>query len=537
MYFFMVKKNSSFQQTEEYFTLLFEQSPLATVEWTKDFIVKNWNKEAEKLFGISKKDALGKQASEFIAVPHTKEELNKSGKEFLKGKKSSKVTIPTHTKNKGIRICEWFSTPLIDNEGNIQGVTSIINDITEQERVHKEIEQLKKINDQILSAVGEGIYGVDLDGKVIFMNPSAAELLGFTIAELQGKVMHTLTHHSHTDGSKYPRQECPIYKAFKDGEVHRVNDELFFKKDGEAFPVEYTSTPMIENNKIVGAVVSFSDITERRRQENNILHLNTSLERSNKELQDFASVASHDLQEPLRKIQAFSDRLLTKYKAQLPEEAQDYMTRMNNAASRMQVLINDLLTFSRVTTKAQPFHKVDLSKIINEVLSDLEIAIESSQAQVSVEKLPHIYADPLQMRQLFQNLLSNSLKFHAKDKTPIITVTSQVVDDKSLSQNKSVIITVKDNGIGFNEKYADRIFHIFQRLHTTNEFTGSGVGLAVCRKIVERHGGAIQAQSTQGKGSTFIITLPFKPQNHFDDRPLMNNTHKIETNPIVSTIL
>jgi len=240
--------------------------------------------------------------------------------------------------------------------------------------------------------------------------------------------------------------------------------------------------------------------------------MNIELERSNRELQDFAFVASHDLQEPLRKIQAFGDRLRTVQGEKFDEQGRDYLNRMNNAAERMHTLINDLLTFSRVTTKAQPFESTDLSRIAKDVINDLETTIEQSGGKVTVAELPTIDADAFQMRQLMQNLIANALKFKKADTKPTVEVSSEVVDT-SLSENEDngghlVSISVKDNGIGFDEKYLDRIFTPFQRLHGRNEYEGTGIGLAVCRKIAERHGGTLTAKSTPGEGSTFIATLP-----------------------------
>ncbi len=272
------------------------------------------------------------------------------------------------------------------------------------------------------------------------------------------------------------------------------------------------------------------------------------LTRSNAELQQFASIASHDLQEPLRKIQAFGDQLKTKYNQALTEQGQDYVQRMQNAAGRMQTLINDLLTLSRITTKAQPFVPVDLAQVVQEVLSDLEVRVQESNAQVEVGSLPTIDADPLQMRQLLQNLIGNALKFHKTIEPPRVRVYSQVLKDEEqhsaletmlpanvpsltrvglgwiepppeqmdgqLSGNsttpKRCQIMVEDNGIGFDEKYLDRIFNVFQRLHGRSEYEGTGMGLAICRKIAERHSGSLTAKSTPGQGATFIVTLPIQ---------------------------
>lgn len=233
---------------------------------------------------------------------------------------------------------------------------------------------------------------------------------------------------------------------------------------------------------------------------------NVNLQRSNQELQDFAYVASHDLQEPLRKIQAFGNLLEEEYGAELGA-GKDYLTRMRGAAARMSALIEDILSFSRVTTKARGFTSVDMNLIVTEVLEDLETRIEDTGATIHIQKLPAIDADAMQLRQLLQNLISNALKFHKPDTAPVVKIsaTTEISQD---NRKKYCKILIEDNGVGFDEKYLDRIFAVFQRLHSRESYEGTGIGLAVCRKIVERHGGSITATSKPDAGATFIITLP-----------------------------
>jgi PAS domain S-box-containing protein len=286
------------------------------------------------------------------------------------------------------------------------------------------------------------------------------------------------------------------------------------KKDGTVIDVEVTSTPLIYSGRYA-EIVLVNDITQRKKAEEQLKIFNQKLQQSNRELQDFAYVASHDLQEPLRKVQAFADRLGSKYADALTGSGLDYLERMRSAANRMQTLIQDLLTFSRVTTKAQPFLPVNLETVTQEVLSDLEISIEQSGAKIEINNLPEVDADPTQMRQLMQNLVSNALKFHRKDVAPIIKISAQSVKSHSNgngsgSNGNLCQLMVEDNGIGFDEKYLDRIFTVFQRLHGRTQYEGSGVGLAVCRKIAERHHGSITAKSSPDKGTTFIVILPFK---------------------------
>jgi len=236
---------------------------------------------------------------------------------------------------------------------------------------------------------------------------------------------------------------------------------------------------------------------------NALLRQAAELSRSNAELEQFASVASHDLQEPLRKVQTFGAQLMAMEHDRLSEEGQDFLRRMSDAAGRMRSLIDDLLMFSRVSTKGRPFVAVDLAEIVALVLADLEVSIAESGARVSIGELPTIEADPVQMRQLLQNLLGNALKFSREGVVPELDVCAEVGDHL-------VELTVKDNGIGFDEQYATRIFRAFERLHGAREYPGTGIGLALCRKIVERHNGTITAEGELGHGAVFTVKLPLE---------------------------
>jgi light-regulated signal transduction histidine kinase (bacteriophytochrome) len=238
------------------------------------------------------------------------------------------------------------------------------------------------------------------------------------------------------------------------------------------------------------------------------------LDRSNKELEEFAYIASHDLQEPLRKITSFSERLKEKLPSNLEPDVQLYLNRMLAATDNMRMLIDNLLEFSRTSRISEPFVRTDLNNIISEVIADLELKIEETSTSVTSETLPVIDAIPMQMRQLFTNLFTNAIKFKGDGATPKIEITSSELSDEEKDanhlrvNNKYFKITVKDHGIGFDQEFSMKIFQIFQRLHGKAEYPGSGIGLAICKKIVENHSGRIFATSEAGKGAEFITILP-----------------------------
>lgn len=242
---------------------------------------------------------------------------------------------------------------------------------------------------------------------------------------------------------------------------------------------------------------------ELKKHRDQLIRYANDLKRSNEELQNFASIASHDLQEPLRKIMVFGDRLNRKA-ANLDDQSQDYIERMQKAASRMQVFIEDLLLFSRLTTKAMPFQPVNLNEIAQSVIGDLETRISETKVEVKVNDLPVVEAERFQITQLFQNILSNALKYQEKENAPRISIESVKTEDGNWQ------VLFKDNGIGFDEKYAERIFRPFERLHGRSAYGGTGMGLAICKKIVDRHNGTIAVTSKPNEGSTFIVTLPEK---------------------------
>jgi light-regulated signal transduction histidine kinase (bacteriophytochrome) len=257
-------------------------------------------------------------------------------------------------------------------------------------------------------------------------------------------------------------------------------------------------------------VVQVKDANDRKLLEARLEAQRLELLRSNAELESFASVASHDLQEPLRKIRSFGDRLKDRCRHELSEEGQRYVDFMTDAAERMQQLILDLLVYSRISAGGLAAVRVSLGQVAEAVARDLETRLSDSGGRIEIGALPEIDADPTQMRQLLQNLIANALKFRRPGVPPVVTLSAEPLREGRSARGKPARyrLSVADNGIGFEERYLDRIFTPFEQLHGRAEYEGTGMGLAICRKIAERHGGTITARSTPGAGSCFIVTLP-----------------------------
>jgi PAS domain S-box-containing protein len=393
----------------------------------------------------------------------------------------------------------------------------LMTEVHERTEAERKLQRERNFLTALLESLHDGIVACDEQKRLSLFNRATREFHGLPPEPIPPE--RWADHYSlfEADGvTPLTTDRIPLFRAFEEGQLADAK-MVIAPRGGRTRVLRASGRAILDDGgQRIGAVVSMQDITAQVEAEKRVEAAMNELQRSNKELQDFASVASHDLQEPLRKIQAFGDRLKATQGDRLNDQGRDYLERMHNAAYRMGVLINDLLAFSRVTTRAQPFVPVDLGVIAREVLGDLENRLERTQGRVELGALPTIDADPLQMRQLIQNLLSNGLKFHRPGVTPVVRLGEVATDD---GQADEVTLEVSDNGIGFDEKYLDRIFSIFQRLHGRGEYDGTGVGLAVCRKIVERHGGRITARSTPGEGATFIVTLPRRQDNETHEHP------------------
>ncbi len=360
----------------------------------------------------------------------------------------------------------------------------------------------------IIETAIDGIITIDEGGIIDTVNPAAAKLFGYERDELVGQNISMLMPEPH---QSVHDQYLNNYQKTGEGKIIGVGREVIgLRKSGDTFPFRLAvgEVRLEGSNRFYTGIIH--DLTQQKSQEEQLRRYAADLERSNRELENFAYISSHDLQEPLRKIQAFGSRILSREGENLSPEGRDYLERIQRASARLQTLINDLLAFSRVSSRAKPFVTVDLNQILAEVCSDLEIAITEAQAEIIIDKLPTLEADPTQIRQLFQNLISNAIKFRREGVAPVVKLFSETQTESTTSRRKPLIthrVTVSDNGIGFEEKYLDRIFNIFQRLEG-RKYEGSGIGLAICRKIALRHGGDLMAQSKPGEGSRFWVTLP-----------------------------
>jgi len=396
-------------------------------------------------------------------------------------------------------------TALWDENGELRGFVKVTRDVTEVKKAQAEIKQTNDFLNAVLENIPNMIFVKDAkELRFVRFNKAGEDLLGVPRKEMIGK----------NDYDFFPKEQADFFtgkdrEVLNNGKPLDIAEETIETKGNGPRVLHTRKIPIRDKEGEPQYLLGISeDITKLKRQRELEMYTR-ALEVSNKELQDFVFIASHDLQEPLRKIQSFGEFLREEYGEKLDETGKNYLDRMRSAATRMQILINDLLTLTRVTTKAKPFVPVDLSDVLRDVLSDLEVRISEKKAKVEVGPLPTVESDATQMRQLFQNLVGNALKFQKAGVPPEIKVEAEVLEG-SRQGEKQCRIRVKDNGIGFDNKYAEQIFKVFERLHGRDEYEGTGIGLAVCRKVVERHGGSISAEGVPGQGSVFTVLLPFQ---------------------------
>jgi PAS domain S-box-containing protein len=401
-----------------------------------------------------------------------------------------------------------------DGDEEPYAVLICFDDITDEKLKEEALQTSRDLLSSVLSSSLDGITvlsavrddaGALVDFECELVNPQAEKMLGTTAEDLIGHRLRRIMPE---------QEEKGLFDAYCEvvdtGEP--FEGEVEYEVNGETAWFQVMAVSVDD-----GVAVTFRDISERKEAAQAMAAANAKLERRNRALRDFAYIASHDLQEPLRKIRAFSNLVLEDYAAAVDDTGADYLARMQDAAERMSQLINDLLVYSRITTQAQPFEPVDLQAVAENVRNDLDLQIADVDGTVEVGELPTVEADPTQVRQLLQNLIGNGLKFHKPDTPPHVRVAAAVEPAPEALQQEGRLdascsdmcrLTIADNGIGFEESHTDRIFSPFKRLHGRDEYEGTGMGLAICRRIVERHGGDISVESRPGEGTTFTVLLP-----------------------------
>lgn len=387
--------------------------------------------------------------------------------------------------------------------------------------IDPDLETLRRQHELILNSVGEGVYGLDRQGKVTFVNPAAAKMIGWQVKELIGKSMHAVLHHSKPDGQPYPVHECPIYEAFRDGRIHRANTEVFWRKDGSSFPVEYISTPMQdEQGSLVGTVVAFQDITQRKWAEAVLQRTNEELEakvrdrtaelqQANEQLQElselksrFVAIICHEFRNPLNNI-LLSASSLERYNTQLSSEhRQEYLTGIKTDVERMTQMIDDILVIGKIEAdklRIQPA-PIELVQFCQTLTAELQLTVNQPPLQV-ITRHRHVIAelDEKLLRSILTNILSNSIRY-SQDSSPINLQLSK--------RNGQVIFRVSDRGIGIPREDLPHLFEPFHRGKNVSNIPGTGLGLNIVKRFVDLHHGQIKVDSKLNVGTTFTIALP-----------------------------
>jgi PAS domain S-box-containing protein len=381
-----------------------------------------------------------------------------------------------------------------DAQGIFNGNHCFMKDITERKLTETALQESEFKYRQIVELAEEGIWVIDSNTLTTYVNHAMARMLGYSELEMFGRSLF--------DFMDEPEKKQALNNVERRKQGIGEQHEFKFKsKDGKDIWTYLSTSPVLdEQGNRLSCCALIYNITDRKEAEEQMLQLTEDLKRSNEELEQFAYVASHDLQEPLRAVTSYAQLLAQRYQDNLDAKADKYIHYIVDGATRMQQLINDLLVYSRLGTRGKEFEPADCNAAVNQSLSNLQIAIAETQAVITCDAMPTVMADESQLVQLFQNLIANGIKFCRED-IPLIHIAAQ-------RQEGEWLLSVRDNGIGIDPEYADRIFIIFQRLHSRREYSGTGIGLAMCKRIVERHGGRIWVESQEGKGATFYFTIP-----------------------------
>lgn len=482
-----------------------------------------WNRHFKEMFGFGEKQLSPGLSSHAVTEHKIESGLISSQIEDYTAKRRAireqgQLTYQRHLDDG--RVLQVTGARMVDN-----GVVMTFQDVTlaesQAQAVRDGAEQLEALNgrlskqnayfDATLNSMTQGLATFDQDDRLMVCNNRYQKIFGLPDdLLLEGTSVAQIAEHIEQSGN-WDNALGNIAGTHAQARQSGLEVRTMRFVDGRAYHVQNN---LLENGDLL---ITFHEITDLEKQGRQLKAYAEKLEFSNRELEEFAYVASHDLQEPLRKIEAFGDRLLKGYESEFDETGRAYLERMQSASHRMRTLIRDLLDYSRIASEPRPFVSVDLSSVVDEVAADLEISFEASGGGLRHSDLPFVDADPTQMRQMFQNLISNAVKFRKPDVDPLIEITASRPSGGRPGAEQ-VEICVKDNGIGFDDKYADQVFKIFHRLHGRTEYEGTGIGLATCRKIIDRHGGSISTSSVPGEGTIVKIVLPVKQPDTEESR-------------------
>jgi PAS domain S-box-containing protein len=486
------EQDRALREGEERLHLALMSSGVGTWSWN---VVDNslvWDDYVHPLFGLEPKTFPGRFEDLLHLVhPDDREHVSQVVAKTLDQDAPYDAEYRVVWPNGAVRFLASRGKVYRDATGRPVRMSGVCWDVTDR----KKSEELRQQLAAIIESADDPILSKDLDGIIRSWNGGAARLFGYRAEEIIGRPATLLIPQDRLD------EEPKILEGLTRGEQVEPFESIRRKKDGTLVPVSLRiSTIKDINGRITGASKIVRDITEQKRAEERLHKLLAELERSNRELEQFAYVASHDLQEPLRMISSYTQLLEQRYGDKLDDDAREFINYAVDGARRMQRLINDLLDFSRVSTRGRRLEAMDANEVLGTVRANLSAAIEDAGALVTNGELPSVMADRTQLGQLLQNLIGNAIKFRGALSPHVHVSACEGADEW--------VLTVKDNGIGIAPEYFDRIFVIFQRLHVTADYPGTGIGLAVCKRIVERHGGRIWVESEPGNGATFSFSIP-----------------------------
>jgi PAS domain S-box-containing protein len=474
------EKEGLLRESEEIYRTIFTASPDYIYLTDVEGKVLDANPALLARAGLSLEQMRQKNFMDFFAGDNLDEVLAAAAK-LKEGQEIKGLEVRARTSLREVFEYEVNAVPLKE-DGKVTGVLNVARDITERKKAEARFRGL-------LEFAPDAMVIVNKEGHILMVNAQTERLFSYSRDELIGKTVELLV-------LERLRQKHPGHRArfFANPRIRPMGSglELYgLRKDGTEFPMEISLSPL-ETEEGTLAMSAIRDVTERKRAE--------ELARSNVELQQFAYVVSHDLQEPLRMVVSYCQLLQRRYQDKLDSDADEFMAYIVDGASWMQRLINDLLAYSRVETHGKPFEPTDCSAILSRALANLKVAVKESSAVVTHSALPQVVADATQLTQLFQNLIGNAIKFHGGQEPPCIHVSAE-------HKGAEWVFGVRDNGIGIDPQHAERIFLVFQRLHSRRKYGGTGIGLAICKRVVERHGGRIWVESEPGKGSTFYFSI------------------------------